>query len=697
MKIDKTFLNSKVARRVFALFIACAIVPILVLAIISFSQVSRQLYEQAKSRLYQSNEALGMSIYERLLFLENELKFISSNMSLNSQATTYKTAEKYDEYIKERFRMLWLITDSGEYVPLFGVFADLIETTDEEKEHLRSGKTLLATKLGEDNHAYIYMMREVNPQKPRQGILYGEVNSMYIWGLSEEDTLPSMTELCVLDKSNNVLFSTVPLNIYFFKALRTMTDDSSSGQFDWKEGETEYLASYRDIFTKPQFLYPRWTVVLSMPKDYIFSPIAYFKKIFPLVILLSFWVVLLLSVLQIRRIMGPVEKLKDGTQQIARRDFESRVVIKSGDEFEDLAASFNDMARNLGRQFNALSTIAEIDRAVLSSLDKEKIVDTIITRMHNFFKYEFVGVILLDSQGKKQSQFSIESGKGNGIKKRQDIEIAVQDVEDFIDGREIVIKKVNEALPHYLAESVKNGIRLFIILRLLIKQRLAGIITLGSLDSSVPSQEDIEQLKQLANQVAVALSNAQLIEELALLNWGTLTALARAVDAKSPWTAGHSERVTEKALKVGQVLGLSKEDLENLNRGGLLHDIGKIGIPAKILDKAGKLTDEEYDIIKSHSRTGARILEPIAAYSHVIPTVLQHHEHFDGKGYPDGLSGEEISLGSRILAVVDVFDALISDRPYRKGIEMETVLNIIKEQSGKQFDPKVVQAFLETL
>ncbi len=130
---------------------------------------------------------------------------------------------------------------------------------------------------------------------------------------------------------------------------------------------------------KVQLFYPRWTIVLSTSKDYVFAPIVYFKKIFPLVILLSFWVVLLLSVIQIRRTMLPLEKLKDGTQRIAMRDFESRVKVASGDEFEELGESFNDMARQLGRQFNALATMAEIDRAILSALDTEKIVGTVIT------------------------------------------------------------------------------------------------------------------------------------------------------------------------------------------------------------------------------------------------------------------------------------------------------------------------------
>jgi HD-GYP domain-containing protein (c-di-GMP phosphodiesterase class II) len=129
----------------------------------------------------------------------------------------------------------------------------------------------------------------------------------------------------------------------------------------------------------------------------------------------------------------------------------------------------------------------------------------------------------------------------------------------------------------------------------------------------------------------------------------------------------------------------------------LLHDIGKIGIPVSILDKPNRLTDEEYSIVQGHSRIGARILEPIAAYAAVIPMVLHHHEHFDGKGYPDGLHGESIDLGARILAVADVFDSLISDRPYRKAMEYTRVLEILKQGAGYQFDPDVVRAFMNVV
>ncbi|MEE9221674.1 MAG: HD-GYP domain-containing protein, partial [candidate division NC10 bacterium] len=146
-----------------------------------------------------------------------------------------------------------------------------------------------------------------------------------------------------------------------------------------------------------------------------------------------------------------------------------------------------------------------------------------------------------------------------------------------------------------------------------------------------------------------------------------------------------------------RVMGLPSKELDILHRGGLLHDIGKIGIPAAVLDKPGKLTDEEFLLMREHPRKGARILEPIAAYAEVVPIVLQHHEWFDGSGYPDGLAGEDLSLGGRIFAVADVFDALSSNRPYRVGLDRAEAVERIKQGTGHQFDPKVVEAFLEVM
>jgi len=276
-------------------------------------------------------------------------------------------------------------------------------------------------------------------------------------------------------------------------------------------------------------------------------------------------------------------------------------------------------------------------------------------------------------------------------------DLTSKDIQRLTARPERLLVNINNGLPDYLRSFARNGIKSFLVLPIFLKENLSGMITLGFQDLSTNIDDDFIQARQLADQVAVALSNSHLIEELNQLNWGTLTALARTVDAKSPWTAGHSERVTQIALQIGQELGITPEEIDVLHRGGLLHDIGKIGVPISILDKPGKLTDDEYRIIKEHPRMGLRILEPINAYADIVKLVLQHHERFDGKGYPDGLSGEDILLGARILAVADVFDALISDRPYRDGMQLSRVLEIIEQENGKQFDPIVVQAFFKVI
>ena len=193
----------------------------------------------------------------------------------------------------------------------------------------------------------------------------------------------------------------------------------------------------------------------------------------------------------------------------------------------------------------------------------------------------------------------------------------------------------------------------------------------------------------------MALSNVQLIEELNKFTLGSLTAFARAIDAKSPWTAGHSERVTAIGLKIGKALGLSPKDLDILHRGGLLHDIGKIGVGHAILDKPGKLSPGEREDIEKHVILGTRILEPIPAYAEILPIVKQHHENYDGTGYTEGLAGNEICLYARILALADRFEALTSDRPYRKALSQKKAIEIIMEQKGKELDPEVVEAFLK--
>jgi len=177
----------------------------------------------------------------------------------------------------------------------------------------------------------------------------------------------------------------------------------------------------------------------------------------------------------------------------------------------------------------------------------------------------------------------------------------------------------------------------------------------------------------------------------------TIRALAAAIDAKDPYTKGHSERVSETSVALAQELNLSGRDIENIEYTALLHDIGKIGIADNILGKNSSLTDEEFDKIKEHTIMGANIIEPVDFLKNSYWAIYHHHEKYNGKGYPDGIKSEDIPILARIIAVADAYDAMGSDRPYRKKLNKDKILKELKDQSGKQFDPKVVKALISVL
>ncbi len=208
------------------------------------------------------------------------------------------------------------------------------------------------------------------------------------------------------------------------------------------------------------------------------------------------------------------------------------------------------------------------------------------------------------------------------------------------------------------------------------------------------TQDDLFFADAVAARAAIGIESAQLIEEQRSQFLQTLNTLARAVEARDQYTGSHTLRVTEYAVLLARQLALSTEDMERLQVGTPLHDIGKIGIPDAILRKPGKLTTEEFDEMKSHPTKGVAILENFAALRPILPIVRSHHERWDGRGYPDGLAGPLIPEVARVVAVADTFDALTSDRCYRSGMPADQAFEEVRKHSGTQFDPACVNAFL---
>ena len=208
---------------------------------------------------------------------------------------------------------------------------------------------------------------------------------------------------------------------------------------------------------------------------------------------------------------------------------------------------------------------------------------------------------------------------------------------------------------------------------------------------------DMNAANSLAEMGSAILANILYAEKLHQAYLQTITSLVRAMEAKDKYTSGHSTRVAQIACNLGQFIGLDKPQLQLLHWAGLLHDIGKIGIRDDVLNKTGKLTNEEFNHIKTHPHQSYKVLEPILALHNILDAVRHHHEHFDGSGYPDGLKGNDIPLPARILQIADVWDALTSTRSYRKAMTPDQAMDIMRREAALTMDPNLVRSFLEMM
>ena len=225
--------------------------------------------------------------------------------------------------------------------------------------------------------------------------------------------------------------------------------------------------------------------------------------------------------------------------------------------------------------------------------------------------------------------------------------------------------------------------------------KVIGTITVANpADGSPFTNSDLDLLGTIATQASVAIRNARLYEEQQKTYLNTVQALVSAVEASDAYTRGHSDRVTRYSVALAKKMEFDSESINRLEQAAILHDIGKIGIDINLLHKKGKLTQADFDVLKLHPSIGVRILEPIGFLAPIREIIEQHHERFDGKGYPNGLIGEKCLPEARILAVCDTYDAMTSDRPYRKALPHEVAIQEIKDHAGSQFDPAMAAAFI---
>ncbi len=344
-----------------------------------------------------------------------------------------------------------------------------------------------------------------------------------------------------------------------------------------------------------------------------------------------------------------------------------------------------------------LDLLCEVGRKATCASRGSKVIPEIVVTTRQALNAEASSLLLIDDE---TQQLLFEFADGASSKSLQQMRL---DIRSGIAGwvaRNGVPLIVNDVAsdPRFSArvdEATGFVTRAVMCSPLMAGGRVIGVIeVLNKLDGGDFDERDLQTLSAVAATAAIAIENSRLHQSVVDGYKGTISALAAVIDAKDPCTRGHSQRVVRYALMGGEALGMSQEELEVLEYAAMLHDIGKIAIADSVLSKPGQLDDNEVQAFREHPVTGANIIGDIPFFSPVSRLVLHHHERYDGRGYPQGLAGERIPVGARLLAVADTFDSITTDRPYRAALGGQHAIAELRRCSGTQFCPAAVDAFI---
>ena len=358
---------------------------------------------------------------------------------------------------------------------------------------------------------------------------------------------------------------------------------------------------------------------------------------------------------------------------------------------------------NLRLRKSQLTALMEIGSVINSSLGRERVLEEVMDSLIALMHAERGFLMLLDPKGKLRPQIARGIEHINLIQQAFDFSSTI--VRRVADTGQPVLTTNAQEDPRF-EDQVSVAVyqlRSIMCAPLKIKDQLIGVIYVDNrARTGMFHESDLDLMTAFANQAAVAIDNADLFDDLQKSNrnlerayQATLEGWVHALDLRDKETEGHTQRVTILTERLARSMGVDGEALVHITRGALLHDIGKMGIPDSILLKKGDLTEDERIIVRKHPVYAYEMLNPIEFLHPAIDIPYCHHEKWDGTGYPRGLKGMEIPFAARIFPVIDVWDALISDRPYRKAVPPDEVRQYIQKDAGKHFDPHVVRAFME--
>ena len=405
-----------------------------------------------------------------------------------------------------------------------------------------------------------------------------------------------------------------------------------------------------------------------------------------------------------RRMVRSMVLVTQKAKAITSGEAAGLIEVKEHDEIGELARSFNRITQELEHKIEELESSRELVKRLLARIGTainsyegiDDLLNLVIENTTTALEAQMGSLMLVD--GEKQELYVKTTWSNNG--QAADPKLRVKFSEGIAgwvarEGRPMRSCGKADSVGFTHTHAAQHAV---LCIPLTLRDRPIGVITVLRDDASRAFTEDDELLLgSIGSQVGVAIENYRLNLDVERTYLETIMALALAVEAKDPYSAGHSKRVGVYATKIAEEMGLGQDMIRTLNDAGVLHDIGKIGVKDDVLLKPGPLTPEERKVMQQHSVIGEAIVKPVRSLGKVVPLVRHHHERFDGQGYPAGLKGEAIPLGARILAVADAYDAMVTDRPYRRRLSLEEAKAEFKRGAGAQHDPVVVDALLRML
>jgi HD-GYP domain-containing protein (c-di-GMP phosphodiesterase class II) len=347
-----------------------------------------------------------------------------------------------------------------------------------------------------------------------------------------------------------------------------------------------------------------------------------------------------------------------------------------------------------------MAMLGEINKRISTNIKLPDLIRQITYMAQSVLKASAASVLLLD-ETTQELYFEVAAGTvGNKLKQ---LRISAHSgIAGWVvsNGRPLIVNDVTEDKRFFQAVDKNTGFttKSIMAVPLTVNRKFVGVIELiNKCDGTDFKNSDLDEITPVASIAAIAIENTKLHEEVSDGYKTTIRALAATIDAKDPYTRGHSQRVMQYALIGAYSLGLPEGDIEAIEYGGILHDTGKIGIPDSILNKPGRLDQDEWKIMYTHPRVGANIIKDIPFLDKARDLVLHHHERFDGHGYPDKLASQQISIGARLISVADTFDTMTTTRSYRAALTREQAIDELLKFSGTQFCPTAVNAFISGL